>query len=101
MTVIDRKSSGGLAVDENVINFFTIFLAIIGFVFLIAKVVSFVRLVFSLFIFPALPVRTDLFSFSLSFLLVIFNYLCSLLTIFIPVAQFRPTLVLGDCHRRF
>ena len=56
MNVTDLQAS-----DDNVVNFFTISLAIIGFVFLTAKVVSFVRLVFSLFIFPALPVRIDTF----------------------------------------
>lgn len=61
MAVTDRISSAGLAVNENVVKFSTTSLAIIGFVFLTAKVVSFVRLVFSLFIFPALPVRTDNF----------------------------------------
>ena len=61
MTIPDHMSSAGLAVNGNIVNFSTTSLAIIGFVFLTAKVVSFVRLVFSLFISPALPVRTNYF----------------------------------------
>ena len=68
MTITGRNLSAGLTINDNVVNFFTIFLAVIGFVFLTAKTISFARLVFSLFICPALPVRTDGFFLSLTHL---------------------------------
>ena len=100
MAATDRKASAGLAVNDSAVSLFTMVLAIIGFVFLTAKVVSFVRLVFSLFILPALPVRTDSPPFFNSSVIYII-YLCSVLIPLLPVAQFRPTLVLGSHHRRF
>ena len=52
------ESAGtGLRAPDSAVNFYTIPLACIGLIFLIAKAVSLVRLVFSLFVIPGIPVR--------------------------------------------
>lgn len=84
--------------NNDILYSFSIALAITGFIYLVSKVTSFVRLFISLFIFPALPVCTLLSSFGR--LVTSESALMLPTDCFLQAPCLRSALVLGNCYRR-
>ena len=70
----------------------TILFSLIGFLFLGSKLISFLRLIFSLFIFPGTPVCSSLYLANSPFVAIV---LYSMLTIFFTAPEFRTPFQLG------
>lgn len=84
--------------NNDIFYSFGIALAITGFVYLVSKVTSFLRLLISLFIFPALPVCTLVSSCGR----LVTSESASMLPTdcFLQAPCLRSAFVLGDCYRR-